>query len=602
MKARVAGIWGAALLAGHAAAAPLTPAEATVCRDARHCADIVRDHAPSEFDYAVLAGEFARLGPKAVRALSAVADTDGRRNLVLLAQMMEPEAALELGLTLVGGRDEKARELGLLILRDPVLQNRAPSGTRSAPRAALGRIIDAGLHPLAPKLLRGDDFADVADLWQRALASRNPELAGAAYQALFEQSPDGALQALKALAREADTPQDALAVARVLGDRAARIGDPVYARMLRGMGTDAALPPAMRDAALVEALGTDGDLPLGSARSELLVGAFDADPDRAVDAQHLRRHGPAVLRLWQALAEARPEAREAVLRAMEGVAPNTQTRLEVLRLALSAPYTSRDAVVALDAMEVSEVALLQSELQAVADRHPWPGVRWAAQRRLEFDPRSHVGPPWMVDSPDLRASRKLANYCERGTPVEREATVGQVPMAATDAARAAPTDAPLELTAISLRTAHPGASRWLLGYDRGESGGALVAWDYATGEADVLLEDNVRFIVPAVPAPLGRQPDRLLVIAGPPLGTQSESALWTVAPDGEASPRKLRDLPAPVEAVFRLDDGSLLLHFHGEDRAALSMPTPLILTPDGGLRPGCEGEALAGERPSLFRP
>ena len=37
-------------------------AQGAVCRDAGMCADIIRRHDASEFDYGVLAGEVARLG------------------------------------------------------------------------------------------------------------------------------------------------------------------------------------------------------------------------------------------------------------------------------------------------------------------------------------------------------------------------------------------------------------------------------------------------------------------------------------------------------------------------------------------------------------
>ena len=57
------------MMAGTAMAQTLSRAEVTVCKNIKHCANIIDQHSPEEFDYDVLHQEFMRLGPQAVGLL-----------------------------------------------------------------------------------------------------------------------------------------------------------------------------------------------------------------------------------------------------------------------------------------------------------------------------------------------------------------------------------------------------------------------------------------------------------------------------------------------------------------------------------------------------
>jgi len=57
------------VMTGMVMAQSLSPAEAKVCKNIRHCANIIEKHSPEEFDYNVLHQEFIRLGPQAVGLL-----------------------------------------------------------------------------------------------------------------------------------------------------------------------------------------------------------------------------------------------------------------------------------------------------------------------------------------------------------------------------------------------------------------------------------------------------------------------------------------------------------------------------------------------------
>jgi len=67
--------------------------ESRVCKNLRHCVDIVERHDPDSFDYQVLNGEFQRFGKKGkaslINMLASKDETDIRRAQAVLAKGLQ---------------------------------------------------------------------------------------------------------------------------------------------------------------------------------------------------------------------------------------------------------------------------------------------------------------------------------------------------------------------------------------------------------------------------------------------------------------------------------------------------------------------------------
>ena len=602
-------------VAAPALAAPraLTPAEARVCDSVEQCADIAARHGPESFDYAVLASEFARLPDAAPMLLRLAEDGRAPRVEALLLQDLDGELAADFAVAAIAQGGETARSLtGSLA---PFI---ALDATRvDLPLSALADYAaDHTSAKLVPLIQRHGEAG--RPVLAAALSSGDARYAGAAYQALFDADPDAALRTLVETMRATDDIDPALAIGRMLALRAQR--NPFYARMLDDIARDAGYSVAMRDGARA------GSLAVSGASAPLTVSADLAEQWlRILKAQraagvplferarptrnHLARAGNALLPDLETLARRDPDSRAPILQALRVSRTRPELRAPFIGLGLSSADSPTTVLEALRAIDWTDVTRWEPRLEALAQTHPWDTVRWEARRKLERDVATgetlSIGGP----HPQLEARRTRADYCQRGEPLAPRDAVVQMPPFERDVLGAWRHG----LSVGGASAAHPARTRWLAGYDTGEFGGALASYDYATGAVEILLEDAVQLIAPDRPASLGTQPDSLFVFTGADHMGRRGGRVWAVAPDGDDAPRPVAELPGPVQRAFRLDDGSLLLHFH-DDSAPFrsevrlgstvlgqsSSPPPLRLMPDGTVRPGCEGEDLAGEAPPLF--
>ena len=586
-----------------AKAAPvLHPSEAIVCATAEQCVDILDRHSPNAFDYQVLADEFVRLGPDSATALTGLAQNGEADHLMTLAPLLRPALALDIFAQLAANQKTQGPAAAFLAQID--LNDVAPGQLPTFDPDILASLMT--LQPSEPllRLTLQHPPQTTQTALKAALASRNTQIIGEAYEALFSLSPDMALRALMDQAQQTKDTDHGIALADMLGRRARRTGNRFYAETLDQMAIDPALPNAMQDAARLVSLeigGRDVPLTLDNRFMDQMIRLFDMAPDRAVLKDHLTRHGRKLLPAWAHLAEQKSEARKAVLQAMQDVNLNDRYRQSVLRSTLSRPYTSRSVLTALRVMHLEEIDLFQAELRALAENHPWDAARFYADKSLRGAPVNMQATALVTGAEDggLRASRSQALYCSRGQSIDFKANNSQVP----------PIDAMPGLMPRSLRarlglpilsSSFPTASRWLFGFDAKKWGGALMAKDYRTGEQIVLLDQNVQLITPTIPVPLARQPETLFIFTGFSHSPFRNGAVWEMPPDGTMNPQKVRDLPDAVQRVFRLGNNSLLLHFHNADAPPATWTNhhpPLVLSPDGSLSRGCLQETLAGGAP-----
>ena len=578
-----------ALLASPAVAKPLSKAEKTLCESAAQCADILSRHGPEAFDYDVLADAFNDMGADAAPALAALAKRSDL-NLRLIAPQLEPGLLIAMFDTLAAKDATAPLGAELLVYADTMRWDPRTLPTLDPERLSRGMSARPSLTLL--KLAERHKPDAALPLMRAALGGPDAQVTREAYAALFAASPDGALAALRQTVGTVQDWDRAKAIADMLVARFETRGDAVYATLLNGMAGDRALSEPMRDAARA------GSLRLSDPKAPLTVDAAFAgqlarlaargETDLA-RADHLRRAGSAVLGAWLKLAKVRPEQLPDILSATEALGGSDATRGALMRLALARPNLARANLAALHAMSWPEVGRYERELARLADTHPWDSVRDVARRRLERD----VSLPTTLAALEASFPNRLpAQFCVRGEAVEAARYTRELPLYPVPAERDDAT------ARRHLATALPTATRWLAGFDAGQTGGGLIAYDYATDGRRVLLRgERVQLIAPAKPVPLGQQPERLFIVAG----DMRSGRVFAMAPDGNAAPTRIADLPAPMAAARRMEDGSLFLQFHGADETpSWATPPPLLLTPDGELRPGCAGRALVGEAPALF--
>ena len=619
MRRWLAGCAGVILLGASAHARPLSDAEKQVCRDAAHCADIIAEHGPSAFDYDVIAAEYARLGPRALDALVPIGATDARAHLIRLGEVAAPQLSLDLGLRLLASPDTKAQSTGVALLDSNRVQNASKPGRRSPARVVIQRAIAADLYPLAVHLLEGDAQDDVLDLYQLALGSRDPRLSGAAYQVLYERSPDAALDALVARMRTVDDPPTAMAIGQMLADRDAKGGGGFYARMLDDVAGDTGYALAMRDGARFGSLQvTRPDAPLrasGDLSAQLgrlaKAGqtAHSALSGTLITSASVRRGGDAFLRAATEAARRDPRLLDDALSASKNRSATDATRAELLRLALRTEAPPSATMAALSTIGLTAAALYDTELRRLARSHPFDIVRLRAQGLLERDVALSDDPMGWNAGVALQRKRRPKDYCERGQAIDAAAFNREVPLMEEGLPYRSLDTA---IRRRSLRSAFPTATHWVAGYSQ-KPGGSLVAFDFMTGAGEIWLHRGISLVTTPRNVPLGQTPDTLFAFEAASTGDlYGFSQVWRVPANGDMSKARATSLPDAVFRAFRLDGDDLLLHFHDASApfatdvsGRLGQNTvhpPLILTPDGELLPGCENESLVGEAPNLFRP
>ena len=230
---RIAGITYGLMLIGWAAsaqaAAPLTPAEMTVCKSVKHCVDIVERHAPDAYDYRVLHSEFLRFGGKGKAALlsmlSGKDEADMRRAQTLLAKgrfrftpdeqraiaALWPRGDLQTHAAVMrrslsplmrarmidtlGHKDAEVRKISREIIAATVAMKMdfplKPSDYGKLARAALSEPT-----PKLVELLSTFDAAKTAPIFTRLLKSGDAPSTISAYQKLYEQNQKTAFETL----------------------------------------------------------------------------------------------------------------------------------------------------------------------------------------------------------------------------------------------------------------------------------------------------------------------------------------------------------------------------------------------------------------------
>lgn len=568
----------------------LSADEAIVCQSAERCVDILARHTISEFDYAVLAADMARFPGDAARGLLTVADdTAGRAKIQrLLGQLNADLNAVLIPMLMLSDQAEHRALAGHYLGEGGPIEWRwrlplepVARFTRDYPTRHMVKLLAAhGLDAARPHLVS-------------LLSSGDKKTAANAYAALHKYSPDEALNALMGVVGKTDDYGIAKSIGLLLADRFKSTQDSFYPKRLDQLARDPGISKAMRDGAragLLTLLSNDIPSTLDPNTADQLIRIAKDDPEFV--SAHLilggvKNFDPA---LWVEVATAVPDIIPSILFLLDKIEGTDAEKAGLISLAFETPENIATLRAGLNALTPGTEGRWTADLTALT-QHPFDDIRFLARQHLQgqFNRRDAFLPAIIND-------RSPADYCTRGTPIAVP-SLAQLP--------------PFEEQTLGLSgeasvyrrtlTSHyPAQTRWLAGYGTLPEFGSLIAYDYADGSATLLLQDAVDFIVPASPVPLGQHPETLFIFTGGVPENYQSAAVWTIAPDDDQIATQGAALPAGVTNLFRLNDGSLLLHFHDADapfetevrdqkmiRGQNTQPPPLRLSTDGTLSIGC---------------
>ena len=555
-------------------AQPLTRAEQQVCSSLRMCADLVKRHDASEFDYAVLTQEFRRFGPQGRAALFDILESDkGTADVAELIKSLGPLSAKErawrdakwsgpLTDRLLPLADETSQwvvlldhpERGLREVANTFLFTKSHDETQIASQQIknygplLAFLAERPSEHLAEFLVR-IPVEPHRDALAGLLLSGERATAGAAYAALYRDSPSKAFQTLLSAMRQIKTVDQARGIGGLLAERDKNRADGFYFKFVSDLSADESFPVAARAAAL------DGYLKILAAETNRAPLKPVAQTQRDALAFLLSSEN------WDA-----PTYAQGLSKLSERDLPDLWTHLD--------QHLIPNAGVALAAFEGKpfERTILTSAMSSRDGRVRDAAKERAKAMKLTLPPESKLTCRFKsFDTADLIEQMPFfeKGFISRSWPQMMQETYRKI-----------------------LSAAHPTQSGWLAGYDQGEFGGGLVFFENKTGDGteirfnrpktdfDQWTAENVAAILPERPLRLG----------------ETAQAFWVVT--------ELKHFGGDGVTVFRLTDTSdgfsvkRMTHDIGAtDRLAVTAEGELLmgaadgrtirLSPEGRLSHGC---------------
>jgi|GEM_PF-4804645 len=630
-------------------ARPITPAEETVCKNIRHCLNILKNHDAESFDYEVLRDEFIGFGEtgkeRLLKAVSAK-DPDLSKNAVTLLYLSSYElSAAEVQLIANQWPRGDVEALANLMLREyspPIRQAAIATLTSQNENTAFWsreilKFGEIGFRLGHSKIKPFEATPEAFDLLSEAaneyptqeitqflaqypteqaqpvlkslLSSKSSKVVGAALNGLYISDRESGVEFLRETVFQLKPGQEdiALAVAdavraqyddtqdkafilfanRLLTDTSSsEIAAMIGADILMGLGPEAKLPESeIALAGLKSALAAHGTVPL----------FYIKDLE-----QKLGANLESGLKLFRGALGMRvsPNAADFVS-ALSTIPPN-ETSLEILQSALGSPADWRAGAKASEIASAQELTTLRPALRKIAETHPVLYAKAAALAALD----SLSG-----DQSDYAKSRRAweqklaseANWCSV-EPHDFKSDSTQLPFF-----NATPIAYSRTSNRASLSSAISTGGGWLAGYDQGEFSGGLVYYDNDTGTGELIYgqanpddfyteyyEPNVVGIAPKIRRSLGQYGEGYWAFSGLDHLSSGGAILSVLVQSEKIEVERYFELPTAPKAIEKLDDNSLLISF-GEppkkDKISdhilnISHP-PLRLSSNGEVTLGC---------------
>jgi hypothetical protein len=629
-------------------ARPLTSAEETVCKNVRHCLDILKRHDPNEFDYQVLKNEFSGFGKTGKnRLLRAMAekDSDLSKNAAILLSLSSYElSAADLKRLTDKWPNGDIDSLANLMIHEyspPIRQ--AAIATLGSPdqdiafwsrkilkfgemKSRLGesKITDFKPSPEAFDLLTAaaleNPTREITDFLSQypseqsqpilkdLLSSQSSEVVHAALNGLYVSDRESSIGFLQETVSQLKTGEEniALAVAdavrtqhgdtqdetfiifanRLLANESASEFEVmVGADILMGLGPDSKLPETqMTLTGLEGALAAHDTVPLFYMNG--LSQKLGTNIETGLD------------HLWSAFEEKVSPNRSDFVKALSSI-PTNEALLNILKSALENEADWQVVAHAAEVASTKKLSALEPLLNQVAETYPVLMARAAALAALDSlsDDKTNYSESRHVWEQKLARDAKWCSVKAHSfkTKSSQLPYFNSVPMAYAR-----------QTTRTSLTSALSTGNGWLAGYDLGEFSGGLVYYDNRTGTGKLIYGQanpddtgkeyyapNIVGITPKIQRPLGQYGEEYWAFSGLNHFGSDGAILSVSVQSEEVDVKRHFQLPIAPKAIERLKDNSSLIGFGkkpegnaSEYTLSISHP-PLRLLPDGEVVPGC---------------
>lgn len=635
-------------------ASPLTPSEETVCKNVRHCLDILKRHNPEEFDYQVLKDEFRGFGQTGKeRLLKAISDKDlyFSENAALILSL-SPYELTEKDVKFLAdqwpvGEVESLANLMLSEYSPPIRQaaistlthqnediaswsreilklgemgvgsgNSERNRFQPSPEAFEALTTAAQANPTREitSFLAQYPTEQSQPILIKLLSSKSPAVVSAALKGLYASDPKNSFNALKSSIRNLSNGEEGIAFA-IAGAVRTQYEDTqdeafisfaedlvetsspgefeamVGVDILMGLGPQIKLPET--DIALTgleNALAAHGTVPL--FYMDGLAQKFGANL------------APGLNLLWAALDKPASSNKSYFLKALSTFAPN-DTLSNILRSGLKDQADWRVVTNAAEIAGTRKLIDLEPILREVAETHPVLTAKAAALAALDILSDKNTGDFSTLARAWEKQLAGDAKYCAvKSHPFKSESSqlpyFNSVPIAYAE-----------QTTRASLSSAVSTGQGWLAGYDQGEFSGGLVYYDNRTGAGELVYGQadpneayteyyvpNIAGVAPKIKRSLGQYGEDYWAFSGLNYFGSDGAILYVSFQKGEIQIKRHFQLPAAPQAIERLEDNSFLIGFGEkpevdnpfEDSLPPAHP-PLRLLPDGSVVTGCPNPA-----------
>lgn len=629
-------------------ASPLTLAEQTVCKNVRHCLDILKRHDPNEFDYQVLKNEFSGFGKTGKnRLLRAIAESDSdlSKNAAILLSLSSYEfSAADLKLLTDQWPNGDLDSLANLMIHEyspPIRQ--AAIATLGSPdqdiafwsrdilrfgevKSRLGesKITDFKPSPEAFDLLTAaaqeNPTREITyflsqypseqsqPILKGLLSSQSSEVVHAALIGLYVSDRESSIEFLQETVSQLKTGQEniALSVAdavrsqyghsqdekfitfakQILADSSSsKLEIMVGADILMGLGSEIKLPETeMTLTGFEGALAAHGTVPLFYMNG--LSQKLGTNIETGLDL------------LWSAFEEQVSPNRSDFVKALSSI-PTNETLLKIIQAALENEADWQVVAHAAEVASTKKLSALEPLLNQVAEAHPVLMARAAALAALDSlsDDKTNYSKSRRVWEQKLAEDTKWCSVKAHSFKTESS----QLPYF-----NSAPMAYARQTTRTSLTSAVSTGNGWLAGYNLGEFSGGLIYYDNRTGTGELIYGQanpddtdkeyyapNIVGIAPKIQRPLGQYGEEYWAFSGLNHFGSDGAILSVSVRSEEVDVKRHFQLPKAPKAIERLEDDSFLIGFGKEPEGNASEYTlnlshpPLRLLPDGEVVPGC---------------
>lgn len=612
--------------------AQAAPNESIVCKNVRHCVDIIERHAPDSFDYKVLNSEFQRFGEQGKTALINMMDskdeTDIRRAQAVLAMgqtLLTPNEQRKIAalwprgdvqtharimksalsplmrarlINTLSHENPEVRDLSRDLLAETVaMKMDFPLKSDNYGKLALALLDDP--TPALVELIAKFEPAKTTPIFTRLLRSTDGPTLFAAYEKLHAQNPETAFKALIATlyGLKDNQTEAAFALSHVLRARHISRADGFYLKFAKDLAEDSEMSLMGRLAGF-DAIMQSDDAPLLSEPGKYYDVIETALKNRAVlPSGYLRnmpRQAAAKSDMWLAAywKYFRPQASGQKLDFIRLVGGfETNVAKDILLDALNDKGDWRiiqAAALPLGRMQYKQAGSKLDELSG----HPIMAVQIAALTALDgVESGNMKGRPAFWQN-KLSAQ---SGYCSAKPKDFKDEAKGLPFFDLVKLDFKAGGDKRRFVSTIS-----PTKEGYLVGFNAGPKGGDLRYYDNVSGDSIGLKSkladttENLIAIMPVTPPPLGQYAANFWVIAEDK-GLSDQAKLYRLSgTDGVFDIKYQAELPHRVTAIAPQKNGDVFMSFYKQGTKPSDVNPPLLLSPNGAIRRACPKPKTSG--------